>query len=237
VPTLRLVGVEAFEGTLSVCVTTPEPDQIEYPPGDVAPFLSTVNGALEALIGAGHLDSSNEILISAGGSAFFDHVVDTFAKARHRIPRLRLVLRSGCYLTHDSGFYETTSPMGSRAQPGAPKLEPALELWSVVLSRPEPGLVILGAGKRDLPVDLGLPRPTRTWSSERRHSSIEPGTATVCGVSDQHLHVQIDTELPLDVGDLCACAISHPCTAFDKWRVIPIVDDDLTIIDAVRTYF
>jgi D-serine dehydratase len=39
------------------------------------------------------------------------------------------------------------------------------------------------------------------------------------------------------VGDLLACGISHPCTAFDKWRLIPVVDDDYTVVDAIATFF
>ena len=36
---------------------------------------------------------------------------------------------------------------------------------------------------------------------------------------------------------LVGCGISHPCTAFDKWRLIPVVDDDYTVVDAVLTFF
>jgi D-serine deaminase-like pyridoxal phosphate-dependent protein len=35
--------------------------------------------------------------------------------------------------------------------------------------------------------------------------------------------------------------LSHPCTAFDKWRLIPVVDDAGTanprIVDLIHTYF
>ena len=41
----------------------------------------------------------------------------------------------------------------------------------------------------------------------------------------------------LRVGDLVGCGISHPCTAFDKWRLIPVVDDNYGVVDAVLTYF
>ena len=40
-----------------------------------------------------------------------------------------------------------------------------------------------------------------------------------------------------EVGDLVGFGISHPCTAFDKWRVIPVVDDELRVTGAVRTFF
>jgi D-serine dehydratase len=31
--------------------------------------------------------------------------------------------------------------------------------------------------------------------------------------------------------------ISHPCTTFDKWRVIWVVDDAYDVVDAVTTRF
>jgi len=31
--------------------------------------------------------------------------------------------------------------------------------------------------------------------------------------------------------------ISHPCTAFDKWQLIPVVDEEYRIVDVVRTFF
>jgi D-serine deaminase-like pyridoxal phosphate-dependent protein len=37
-------------------------------------------------------------------------------------------------------------------------------------------------------------------------------------------------------GDLICFGISHPCTAFDKWPVIPVIDGD-TVTDLIRTYF
>jgi len=110
-------------------------------------------------------------------------------------------------------------------------------LWSVVLSRPQPDRIILGAGKRDIPIDLGSPIPRRAWSASEGFVALDSGTARVCGVSDQHLHLTVDPLLPLQVGDRVSCAVSHPCTAFDKWPLVLVVDDDLNVVDAVRTFF
>jgi D-serine deaminase-like pyridoxal phosphate-dependent protein len=41
----------------------------------------------------------------------------------------------------------------------------------------------------------------------------------------------------LEPGDLIGFGISHPCTAFEKWPVIPVVEDDYTVSDLIRTYF
>lgn len=237
-PNLRLAGVEAFEGTLSGPVTSDGLTAAAHassPP--VAQFLDTVVSSVRALLEQGFLDSGRESIVSAGGSAYFDLVVGALRTLKTDYPLLRPVVRSGSYVTHDGGYYDGVSPLGRRAVASSARLEAALELWSVVLSRPEPDLLIVGAGKRDLPIDLGPPTPTRTWSDRGGFWSFPPDSTSVCGVSDQHLHLKIDSNAPIEIGDLCACTISHPCTAFDKWRVIPIVDEDLTIIDAIRTFF
>lgn len=209
---LEIAGVEAFEGLLDG--------------GEVDKFLDRVTSAVSLLA------LRSNAIVSAGGSAYFDHVVDAF-----QVLGLRAVLRSGVYVAHDGGWYDEQSPFGSRASLGSPRLQSALELWAVVLSRPEPGLIVLGAGKRDAGIDMGNPRPTRIWSEARGFEQFRAKTVSVLGVSDQHLHVRIDPTCVVDVGDLCACEISHPCTTFDKWSLIPVVDDQLTIIDAVRTFF
>jgi D-serine dehydratase len=39
------------------------------------------------------------------------------------------------------------------------------------------------------------------------------------------------------VGQLVGCGISHPCTTFDKWRWMPVVDDVYRVVDAVSVNF
>lgn len=221
-PRLRLVGVEAFEGTVT------GHDAVD-------PFLEIVASTVHELMEADLLRS--DAIVSAGGSAYFDRVVAAFDEVRHVYPDVRPVLRSGCYLTHDGGFYAEVSPFGDRGAPESPRFEAALEIWAVVLSRPESDLAIVGCGKRDVPIDLGMPTPTRSTSGGCEVRAFPAGDVSVRGISDQHLHIQIRPDLPLSVGDLCACSISHPCTAFDKWRVLPFVDEEFNVVDAVRTYF
>lgn len=222
--TLRLTGVEAFEGTL------PTTDA-------VAAFLGLFGSTVHTLLSAGHLHLEEGPLISAGGSAYFDQVLDSFAELASEVPGLRPLLRSGSYVTHDGGHYEDRSPFGRHADPVGPRLQSALELWSIVQSRPQPDLAILGAGKRDLPVDLGPPQLQRTWNETQGFTQFDAAASTMVGLSDQHLHLGVDSSAAIAVGDLAACSISHPCTAIDKWRVIPVVDDDLTVVDAIRTFF
>src|SRR4051812_40395844 len=200
-PPLVLAGVEGFEGTL--------------PEEAVDPFVDRMRELAEALDARGAFAGVDEIVATAGGSAFFDHVA-----ARLRFDGLsrpvRVVLRSGCYLTHDDGIYAESSPLAG--------LRAALELWARVLSCPEPGLAIAGFGKRDAPYDLGLP-------VVRSHQGV-----AVEALNDQHAYLR-DPNGVLAVGDTVVCGISHPCTAFDKWPLIGVVDDDDIVIGAIRTQF
>ena len=217
-PSLRLAGVEAFEGTIDDHATPVRTTDGKGTRQAVDALLARVTASARMLSERGLFDTEQEIVVSAGGSAFFDFVVDAFTPLRNELPRLLLVLRSGSYVTHDGGYYARTSPLNQLAQTGSPSLQAALELWSAVLSRPEPDLAIIGAGKRDLPIDMGLPTPTRTWNASRGMRPLSSPGATVSGVSDQHIHLRIDSDTRLEVGDLCAWTISHPCTAFDKWQ-------------------
>lgn len=146
------------------------------------------------------------------------------------VRELPFLLRSGCYLTHDHGTYARTSPfVGQNPEPLA-----ALEVWAEVLSRPEAGLVIVGAGRRDVSTDADLPIPivVRSAGQQRAVTGLR-----VTAINDQHAFVSVPTDDPISVGDLICFGISHPCTTFDKWRLLPVVTDDYEVVHAVRTYF
>src|SRR3954452_19808079 len=200
-PSLVLAGVEGFEGTL--------------PEEAVDPFVDRLRELVEALDARGSFAGVEEILATAGGSAFFDHVAERLRFSGLSRP-VRVVLRSGCYVTHDDGLYAESSPLAG--------LRAALELWARVLSCPEPGLAIAGFGKRDAPYDLGLP-------VVRQREGV-----VVEALNDQHAYLR-DPAGVLAVGDTIVCGISHPCTAFDKWPLIGVVDDDDIVIGALRTCF
>jgi D-serine deaminase-like pyridoxal phosphate-dependent protein len=59
---------------------------------------------------------------------------------------------------------------------------------------------------------------------------------TIASLNDQHAFIR-DEQGALRVGDVLVCGISHPCTAFDKWSLIPVLDDDDVVVDAIRTLF
>jgi D-serine dehydratase len=217
---LELLGVECYEGLL-------------FGGGGASDALARVDDQLELLHAvAGALRSTGMVaspIVSAGGSAFFDRVLACFPR-----PLWRVVLRSGCYITQDGGFYNHMSPLAGRGHDPNP-LRDALELWGVVLSRPEPGVAVAGVGKRDAPFDLEPPRPV-AWRSADSARAGDITDATVLRLDDQHVTFAIATTAP-SVGDLVRFVISHPCGAFDRWRVIPVVDDSYRIVDTIHTLF
>ncbi len=223
---LRLVGVECFEGV----APDREPPAID----EVDRLLRRMGDVARRLDAAGRFARADEILLSAGGSVFFDHAAELRTIDGLSRPT-RVLLRSGCYVTHDSGTYDEQSPLGSVMSGDGPRLRAALELWSVVLSRPEPNLAILGFGRRDAPFDAGLPRLLRAGPVG---SALRPiDSAEVYELNDQHARVRLPAEAQLAVGDHVVCGISHPCTAFDKWSLLPVVTADGDVVDAVRTLF
>jgi D-serine dehydratase len=227
---LALVGVEGFEGL------------VQYRPADrretdVREFLGFVAGIAEALDDRDLFDV-DEVLLSAGGSAFYDLVIEVLQQVRLRRPS-RVLLRSGCYLTQDWGAYGSfLADIHQRTGSPAPALEPALEVWAQVLSIPEPGLIILSAGRRDFGQDAGNPvaiTHVRRGSAERR--PLHEAGWQMTAVSDQHAHMTVPPGHGVEVGDLVALGPSHPCTTFDKWRVLYLVDDDYNVTETIPTYF
>lgn len=227
-PYLQLAGVAAYEGTIE----GKGPEQTREA---VDTFLDHVRNWTQVLAGEGALAGVSELIVTAGGSAFFDRVVACLAAPWDLEMPVRMVLRSGCYVTHDSGFYEQCSPLGWGKR-GSGGFQPALELWSSVLSRPQPELAILGFGKRDTSFDLGYPAPSLVRESNG-NMRIAQGTMMVTRMNDQHAYVRLPKDDPLVVGDLVGCGISHPCTTLDKWPLIALIDADYQIIGGIRTFF
>jgi D-serine deaminase-like pyridoxal phosphate-dependent protein len=210
-PGLRLAGVAGYEGAIGHGAT-PE-------------SLAAVDRYLRELRAlADRLDLPEDAILTAGGSAFFDQVADVLAGTR-------TVLRSGAYITHDDGFYRDMSPLG---RAGDTPFRPALHAWAQVTSRPEPGLALLTLGRRDVSFDQGLPEPHAVRHADGTRS---PATdSRVSALNDQHAYLRVGPGTDLDVGDWVDCGLSHPCTVFDKWQLLPVVDGD-TVVDLVRTWF
>lgn len=225
-PQLELAGVECFEGVI------PQ-ERTETSLGRVDEFLDRLSALIGALDERGAFSHRDEVILTAGGSAFPDRV----AAVTERLPQLtlpiRTVVRSGGYITHDHAMYETVSPFAATVTPEGEHLLPALELWAVVQSTPEPGLAICGFGKRDAPFDAGLPVPLTRRGGDGVDEPLSG--VSVLRLNDQHAFLDHHGELA--VGDVVRFGLSHPCTAFDKWPLLPVLDDDDQVVEAVRTFF
>lgn len=226
---LALAGVEAFEGTI-------HGDGLAGTLAAVDLFLDDMRALVVKLDGAGLFSADSDVIVTAGGSAVPDRVVARLGHPWKLRRPVRLVLRSGCYITHDAIHYHELSPFGGRIAETGP-LEEALEVWGAVLSMPEPGLALLGFGKRDVPYDLGLPVPRLIKTAGPQPPRPLRAEASIFATNDQHAYMRVGPEANLKVGDLVGCGISHPCTAFDKWSLIPVVDEKYDVVDAVLTYF
>ena len=225
--TLTVAGVAGYEGTMG---GASERQTLS----EVAAFCRRLRGLADALgdaLGDALRITGGPRIVTAGGSAYFDVVTrELTANAAGAAP-VQVILRSGAYLTYDHGFYGTVSPDG-RGAAGAPALRPALELWAQVLSRPEPGLALLGAGLRDVGFDKGLPVPLRVLGRDTSTA----GWA-ITELNDQHAYLRLDADADLRPGDLVSLGISHPCTTLDKWRVLVVLNDDDLVIDIVHAFF
>ncbi|MEU2869362.1 amino acid deaminase [Streptomyces olivoreticuli] len=221
--TLRLVGVAGYEA--------------EIPGADgelVRAWLRRMTALAVEFDKAGRFAGVEEIVVSAGGSAWFDAVAEVFAELPPLSAPVLKLLRSGAYVTHDDGTYRQKTPFNRHPEEGA--LRPAFRLWAQVVSRPEPGRAYLNAGKRDAAYDLDLPEPQIVRSS--RDGSVRPATGMrVVGLADQHAFVSLTEEAELEVGDWVGLGLSHPCTVFDKWQLIPLAEDSGTVTDYIRTFF
>jgi D-serine deaminase-like pyridoxal phosphate-dependent protein len=214
-PRLRLAGVSGYEGLL--------PDE-----PSVRRFLRGLHELAGQVADAG-LVRPGPVILSAGGSHWFDAVVTELTGDLPGGQPVQVIARAGSYLTHDDGWYAGNHPALRDTQAGP--LRSALRLWAQVLSAPEPGLAIAGFGRRDAPYDAGLPVPL---AIRDQAGTVRPVTGTVTGLNDQHSYLTVAGLRP---GELVCFGVSHPCGAFDRWRAIPLIEPDGCVVDVIRTYF
>ena len=228
-PVARLGGVECYEGGLAQCDSAHDSEA-------VSALVRRVRAVVQA-IDAENLWADEQLLITAGGSAIFDLVIPLLTGYTLSRP-VQGVLRSGCYVTHDHGNYARFLHLVEQREGLPSSLQPALEVWAMVQSVPESGLALLSAGRRDVSFDQRMPMPVR-WAARGGHSiETTPAHWQVQALSDQHAHMRFDPagQAP-QVGDRIALGISHPCTTFDKWRWMALVDDEARITGAISTRF
>lgn len=219
---LRLAGVAGYEAALGHDVSKKGLATIR----DYLLTLRTVAQRVSTLC------ETDVPIVTAGGSTHFDLVAETLTGDWHTI------LRSGCYLTHDDGLYRRTSPL---TRPGAAPdgLRAAMTVWAQVCSRPEPGLALLTMGRRDISFDQDLPVPQRIRSTAGTWSAAGLTDSMVVKLNDQHAFLQLASTArdAVDVGTWIEFGVSHPCTTFDKWPMIPVIDADGRVVELVRTFF
>jgi D-serine deaminase-like pyridoxal phosphate-dependent protein len=225
---LRLAGVAGYEGCLGHDRS--------------AAVLAAVRAYLASMIelhrAVAHLYDGGEVYVTAGGSAYFDLVAEAFADGAGR-EGTRFTLRSGAYIVHDDGFYRQISPFDEAAAgPDTPRFRVAMRGLARVVSQPEPGLALLDGGKRDFPFDEGLPIP-RLCAADLAGPWRALSDAEVSALNDQHSFLRVADAGATPVGSVVALGLSHPCTTFDKWRVLPVVESAASdvVVDLVRTYF
>jgi D-serine dehydratase len=223
---VALCGVELYEGVLD--------DEQE-----IRAFLRRAVDTARDLATEG-LFEHTPILLSGAGSAWYDVVAEEFAAARFDEP-VEIVLRPGCYLTHDVGAYKkaqarivANNPIARMMSAG---LVPALHVWAYVQSVPETTRAIIGLGKRDVAFDAGLPTPALHYRPGDDAPTAVPAHWSLTKMMDQHAYMQVSAGDNLRVGDMIGFDISHPCLTFDKWRVMPVVNNEYQVVDVVETYF
>ncbi|MGJ7490289.1 alanine racemase [Variovorax sp. ZT4R33] len=229
---VQLVGIECYEGQGATGESGPD-----------TAYTNQLMDRVEAV--ARHCEAQalfdgDEVLVSAGGSALYD-LVAARLKPALRMP-VRGLLRSGCYVTHDHGTYQRLQ-VSIDARMGCAQgesLRPAMEVWATVQSCPEPNLAIVAVGKRDISFDLSMPTPIARAALGARATSPVPASWQVSALNDQHAYLRwsaADDALAPVVGERIGFGISHPCTTFDKWHWMPVVDDDYRVVDAVSMHF
>ncbi|QGK70601.1 amino acid deaminase [Allosaccharopolyspora coralli] len=226
-PKLRLVGVAGYEAAIA---RSTDPSALET----VDAYLGDVR-ELALRLDHDDLFETEHVLVSCGGSSYFDQVTDALTTDWPTRREVFPVLRSGAYLTHDDGLYRGMSPLGRehRLTGAESPFQSAMRIWAQITSHPEPTLALATMGRRDVSFDAGLPEPQVVCADE--------GTAPLTGcrvtaLADQHAFLDVPADSGLRVGDRIGFGLSHPCTVFDRWSLIPLVRDD-EVVDLIRTFF
>ncbi|CCQ10878.1 low-specificity D-threonine aldolase [Pseudoalteromonas luteoviolacea B = ATCC 29581] len=226
---LNLMGLAFYEGVILG----------QDPATKVAEFVAEVMEFAVGLREGGQFHCENPI-ISGAGSAWYDIVSDGLA-SHPQAKKFTIVLRPGCYLTHDSGIYRDAQlnvlARSCVASSIHGELKSGLSVWAYVLSLPEPGLAIIGMGKRDVSYDAGFPQAELHYSPRKKQLNPIEKNYQIEKIMDQHCMLRYPSEGKLQVGDMINFSTSHPCLTFDKWRQIGIVEREWVICKTLTTQF
>jgi D-serine dehydratase len=223
---IAMCGIEIYEGVL-------QDENL------ILALLRRAVGVTKALHAGRRFDRA-PILLSGAGSAWYDVVAEVFSAAAFG-DSVEIILRPGCYLTHDIGVYRDAQANIQQRNPIARQMRsgllPALQVWAYVQSLPDPDVAIVGLGKRDAAFDAGLPVPALHFRPGGTSPGAAPGHWLLTRMMDQHAYLKIAEGDDLKVGDMIGFDISHPCLTFDKWRSLLVVDTEYQVVDVVQTFF
>ncbi|RWT99167.1 amino acid deaminase [Raoultella ornithinolytica] len=224
-PGLTLRGLELYEGVLHG--DDPQP-QVEALLRQAAGLACQMAPLVEG-----------EFILTGAGTVWYDVVCNVWLAAQ-KPDRCRVVIRPGCYITHDMGIYEITRQELIARDPIAcdlgGDLTSALELMAMVQSVPEADRAVVNFGKRDCAFDAGLPQPVAHY----RHGKALPLQAdeiVSVGIMDQHCMLRLAPGCDVQVGDIVLFGTSHPCLTFDKWKTLLLVDDEYNVLEELDTLF
>lgn len=224
-PGLTLRGLELYEGVLHG--DDPQP-QVEALLRQAAGLACQMAPLVEG-----------EFILTGAGTVWYDVVCNVWLAAQ-KPDRCRVVIRPGCYITHDMGIYEIARQELIARDPIAcdlgGDLTSALELMAMVQSVPEADRAVVNFGKRDCAFDAGLPQPVARY----RHGKALPLQAdeiVSVGIMDQHCMLRLAPGCDVQVGDIVVFGTSHPCLTFDKWKTLLLVDDEYNVLEELDTLF
>jgi D-serine dehydratase len=223
---IALCGIEIYEGVL-------------HDESSIRAFLERAVMVTRQLAAENRFQCT-PVLLSGAGSAWYDVVAEVFSAAKFG-NSVEIILRPGCYLTHDVGAYReaqarvlTNNRIALQMNSG---LLPALHVWAYVQSIPEADKAIIGMGKRDAAFDSGFPVPALHFRPGGITPQAVPAHWIVTKMMDQHAFLQIRGGDDLRVGDMIGFDICHPCLTFDKWRTLPVLDAKYQVVDIIQTFF
>lgn len=229
---LRLTGIGGYEGALAHDLSTNDVSIVDQ-------YMAGLRDVAGALASAGHFDDLDEVIVTCGGSAYFDQVAEALTAPWPANLPVTPVIRSGAYLTHDDGLYRKMSPFGRQHRLDGPEasFQPAMRVWAEVTSRPEPELALCTMGRRDAAFDQHLPEPQTVRTADGTPRDLPTTGWLVTELADQHAFLSVAADSDLRVGDWVGFGLSHPCTVFDKWTLIPVADHRGNVVDLIRTFF
>ena len=222
-PGLKLRGLELYEGVLHGDDPQPQVEALLRQAADLA-------CRMEHLV-------EGEFVLTGAGTVWYDVVCNIWLAAK-KPARCRIVIRPGCYITHDRGIYDIAQKALVARDPIAcdlgGDLTSALELMAMVQSVPEADRAVVNFGKRDCAFDAGLPQPIARYRNGERLSA--EGTESV-GIMDQHCMLRLEPGSDVQVGDILVFGTSHPCLTFDKWKTLLLVDEQYNVLEELGTLF